>query len=170
MELINVPQLVTQVIGFLLVLFVLGRFAWPQVLATIDARSTKIAGDLSHAEQEKSRAVALREELDRELRAIEAKARARIQEAVSEGQRISAELRGNAQAEATARLQRVAEEIERERDKATLQLREDVVSLSTRAAEKILREKIDENVQRRMVEEFIASVESAPEGRGVSGR
>jgi F-type H+-transporting ATPase subunit b len=170
MELINLPQLGTQVVGFLLVLFVLGRFAWPQALRVIDERTAKIQGDLRHAEAEKTRATKLREELERELRGIEAKARARIQEAVGEGQRVAAEVRASAQADATARLQRVAEEIERERDKATIQFREDVVRLSTRAAERILREKIDAGTQRRLVEEFLESVAAAPQERGGTGR
>ncbi len=164
MNIIDVRQFVTQVLGFLLVLWILGRYAWPKVLDYIEARRQRIAADLEHAAGERERAAKLKEELERELRAIEARARARIQEAVSDGQRVASEIKANAQREVTERLQRLAAELEQERDKAAVTLKQDVVRLAVAAAEKVVRAKLDEATSRRLVEEFIANVSAARGG------
>jgi F-type H+-transporting ATPase subunit b len=158
MEIINLPQLVTQILGFLIVLWILGKYAWPTVLGQVDARRHKIESDLRQAEFERQEAEQLKANLDKELKSIEAKARARIQEAVGEGQRIAGEIKSTAQREATERLTRVGEEIERERDKAAVELKEDVVKLAIGTSEKILRQKLDEKEQKRLVDEFINQV------------
>ena len=161
MELIQPALLVTQALGFLLVLWVLGKFAWPKVLGFIEERQHKIATDIQHAEFERAEAARLKTDLEKELRAIEAKARARIQEAVTEGQRIAGEVKASAQKEATERLQRVTEEIDRERAKAAVSLKEDLVRMAITTSEKILREKLDDKTQRRLVEEFITEAGAA---------
>ena len=51
MELINVPQLITQILGFLVMLWLLGRFAWKPLLQSLDDRRQKIAGDIGAAEK-----------------------------------------------------------------------------------------------------------------------
>src|SRR5215471_5100833 len=69
MNIIDVRQFVTQIVGFLLVLWILGKYAWPPVLGFIEERQKKIAGDLEHARVENERAVKLRTELDQGGRA-----------------------------------------------------------------------------------------------------
>jgi F-type H+-transporting ATPase subunit b len=165
MDIIDPRQLATQVLGFIIVLWILGRYAWPKVLGFIEARQKGIEADLRHASDEREQAAKLREELDRELRGIEARARARIQEAVNEGQRVATEIKASAQRDVTLRLQRLDEEIEQEREKARETLREDLVRLAIEAAEKVLRQKLDGQAQRRLVEEFIADVGTAPAAR-----
>jgi F-type H+-transporting ATPase subunit b len=161
MNILDVRQLVTQIIGFLIVLWLLGRYAWPQVLGFIEARRRGIEADLARAEAERREAAELKDKLERELRAIEARARTRIQEAVAEGQQVASEIKANAQREVTDRMQRLASELEHEREKAMVSLKQDLVYLSVGAAEKILREKLDEKTSRRLVEEFIAGVPAA---------
>jgi F-type H+-transporting ATPase subunit b len=169
MNIIDVRQFVTQIIGFLIVLWVLGRYAWPPVLGFIEARQKGIAADLDHAAAERRDAARLKEELERELRTIEARARARIQEAVSEGQQLAAELKSSTQREVTERLERLAAELEQEREKATFELKQDLVRLAIGAAEKVVREKLDEKTSRKLVEEFIAEVGAAPPEAGARG-
>src|SRR5215831_6928389 len=93
MNIIDVRQFVTQIVGFLLVLWILGKYAWPPVLGFIEERQKKIAGDLEHARVENERAVKLRTELDQELKGIEAKGRVGIQEAVTEGSGLASEIK-----------------------------------------------------------------------------
>ena len=161
MNIIDVRQFATQVLGFLLVLWILGRYAWPKVLGMIEARRQGIVADLEHAAAERADAAKLKQELERELRAIETRARARIQEAVAEGQRVAGEIKSNTQLEVTGRLQRLAVELDVEREKAAVALQQDVVRLAVSAAEKLVRQKLDEPSSRRLVEEFIAELGGA---------
>jgi len=163
MNIIDVRQFATQVVGFLLVLFILGKYAWPPVLGMIEERRKKIADDLEHARADKDQAAKLKADLEQELRGIEAKARARIQEAVADGQRVASEIKAGAQRDVTQRLQRLASEIEQEREKAMVALRQDLAKLAIGAAERVLREKLDEKTQRRLIDEFISQAGAVPD-------
>jgi F-type H+-transporting ATPase subunit b len=160
-NLIDFRQVLTQIVGFLIFLWLIRKYAWGPVLETLEARRAKIAADLAHAEQEKLDAAALKADLDRQLKGIDAQARAKIQEAVAEGQELAAGIKADAQAQARERLQRAEGEIEGERAKAEKALQEDIARLAVAGAEKILRKKLDETEQRRLVAEYIADVKEA---------
>jgi F-type H+-transporting ATPase subunit b len=163
MNLIDVPQVVTQIIGFLLLVWLLSKFAWGPVLNMLDARRDAIAKEFGAADQAKGEAEKLRLQYEQELRTIDAQARQRIQEAVAEGQKVASEMKAQAQREATHRIERAEEEIQREREKAKELVKEQVIRLSMRTAEKILRQKLDESTQRQLVGQFIDEVGTADE-------
>jgi F-type H+-transporting ATPase subunit b len=158
MNLIDIRQVLTQIIGFLLMVWLLRRYAWGRVLGMLEARRTKIAGEFQQADRAKAEANELRLKYEQELRGIEAQARQRLQESVAEGQKVAAEMKAQAQREAAQRLARADDEIAREREKAKELLKEQVIRLSMRTAEKILRQKLDESTQRKLVGEFIDEV------------
>jgi len=155
-SLIDIKQVLTQIVGFLIFLFLIRKFAWGPVLKTLEDRRAKIAGDLADAERKKAEAAELRGKLEAELRNIDQQARVKIQEAAAEGQKLAAEIKADAQAEARARLDRAEAEIVSERAKAQKALLEDMARLAVGGAEKILRKKLDETEQRRLIGEFIA--------------
>ena len=155
-NLIDFKQVVTQIVGFLIFLWLIRKYAWGPVLETLEARRQKIVDDLAHAEAEQQAAAALKADLDRQLKGIESQARARIQEAVVEGQQIAAEIKADAQEQARARLVRADSEIEGERVKAQKTLHEDLARMAVLGAEKILRKKLDAAEQRRLIAEYIA--------------
>ena len=158
MNLIDPKQVITQILGFLILVWVLRQFAWGPLLGMLEARRQKIAGEFQEADRLKAEAQELRVRYEQELRTIEAQARHRIQEAMAEGQKVAAEIRAQAQGEAAARVQRAEDEIAREREKAKEILKEQIISLSLRSAEKILRQKLDDSSQRRLAGEFIDEV------------
>lgn len=155
-SLIDIKQVLTQIVGFLIFLFLIRKYAWGPVLQTLEDRKAKIAGDLADAERKKAEAAELRVKLEAELRNIDQQARAKIQEAVAEGQHHAAEIKADAQAQARARLERAEAEIAGERAKAQKALQEDMARLAVGGAERILRKKLDEAEQRRLIGEFIA--------------
>jgi len=159
--LIDFKQVATQIVGFLIFLFLIRKYAWGPVLETLEARRAKIVGDLAHAEKEKQDAAALKADLDRQLKGIDAQARQKIQEAVSEGQKIAADIKSDAQTQARARLERAEADIQTERLKAEKTLQEDVAKMAVAGAEKILRKKLDEAEQRRLIAEYVADVREA---------
>ena len=158
MNLIDIRMVGTQILGFLLLLWALSKWAWGPLTAQLEARKQKIAAEFAEAERRQQAADATQAKLEQELRGIDAQARAKLQEAVAEGQKVAAEMRTQAQQEAQDRLARAAEEIVREREKAKEVLKEQVIGLSLRTAEKILRTKLDDPAQRRLASEFIDEV------------
>jgi len=158
MNLIDIRQVLTQILGFLLMIWILRRYAWGPVLGMLEARREKIAGEFKEADRLKAEALELKGRYDAELRTIDAQARQRILEAVAEGQRVAGEIRAQAQKDAAARLDNAEDEILREREKAKEILKDQMIHLAIRSAEKILRQKLDDPAQRKLVGEFIDEV------------
>ena len=158
MNLIDIRMVGTQILGFLLLLWGMSKWVWGPLTAQLEARRQKIAGEFAEAERRQQAADALKAKHEQELRGIEAQARARLQDAVAEGQKVAAEIREQAQKEAQDRLARAEDEMAREREKAKELLKEQVISLSLSTAEKILRTKLDGPAQRKLAAEFIDEV------------
>ena len=158
MNLIDIRMVGTQILGFLLLLWGMSKWVWGPLTAQLEARRQKIAGEFAEADRRQKDADLLKAKHEHELRGIEAQARARLQEAIAEGQKVAAEIRAQAQQDAQARLSRAEDEVTREREKAKELLKEQVISLSLRTAEKILRTKLDDPAQRKLAGEFIDEV------------
>src|SRR2546428_1344975 len=69
-------------------------------------------------------------------------------------------------------LDRARKEIESEKEKAILELRREAVDLSIAAASKLIEANLDSDANRRLVMEYLASLEAGAEkgGRGARGR
>jgi len=158
MNLIDFRMVGTQILGFLVLLWALGKWAWGPITAQLEARRRKIADEFAEAERRQQAADATQAKLEVELHEIDVRARARLLESVAEGQKVAAEIRVQAQKEAQDRLARAADEIVREREKAKEVLKEQVIDLSLKTAEKILRTRLDEPAQRKLAGEFIDEV------------
>ena len=156
--LIDIKQVATQILGFLILLWGLRKWAWGPVLGMLEARRRKIAGEFEEVARRKAEALELKARYEQDLRGIDAQARARIQQAVTEGQKVAAEIKSQATADAQQRLSRAAEEIAHEREKAKGVLKEQIISLAVRAAEKILRQNLDDKAQRKLASDFIDEV------------
>ena len=161
MNLIDFKLVITQVLGFLIMLWLLRKYAWAPVLKMLEDRREKIAGEFREAERRQAEADQVKTNYEQELRGIEARARARLQEAVAEGQKVAGEMRTQAMKDAQDRVALADEQIAREREKSKELLKEQMISLSLRAAEKILRQKLDDPTQRKLVGEFIDEVGTA---------
>ena len=158
MNLIDPKQVITQILGFLLLVWLLRRFAWGPLLGMLEARRQKIAGEFQEADRRKAEAAELKARYETELKGIEAQARQRLLEAVAEGQKVAAEIKAQAHLDAQHRLERANDEIARENEKAKEILKQRIVALSLGAAEKILRQKLDDSTQRRLATEFVDEV------------
>jgi F-type H+-transporting ATPase subunit b len=158
MNLIDPRLVVTQILGFLVLLWALNKWAFGPLLTILEARRAKIAGEFAAAERAKAEAQEEKSRYQQELRGIEARARQRLTEAVGEGQKVAAEIRQQAQAEAARRLERAQDDIARENEKAKERIKEQIIDLALRSAEKVLRQKLDDPAQRRLAGEFIDEV------------
>ena len=156
--LIDIRQVATQILGFLILLWVMRKFAWGPLLGQLEARRQKIAGEFAEAARRQAAADEARAKLEAQMRDIETQKRIKIQEGVAEGQRVAAEMRTQAQKDAHARLAHAEEEIARELEKSKELLKEKMIDLSLRGAEKVLREKLDDAHQRKLVADFIDDV------------
>jgi F-type H+-transporting ATPase subunit b len=151
--------IITQIIGFLIALWILKAFAWKPLLKMLDDRKQKIAGDIGDAEKIKADAGKLLDDYRAQLRNIDAEARTRIQEAVHEGSKIASEMKEQAREDSRQILAKSREELARDIAKARVQLRDDVVNMAVRAAEKIISTKLNEAEQKRLLDDFLKEVD-----------
>ncbi|MCC7203062.1 MAG: F0F1 ATP synthase subunit B [Nitrospirae bacterium] len=152
---LEIQQILTQAIGFLVLLFILKKIAWKPLLSLLDERREKISSEFSTIERTKSELSRLEQDYKARLSEIDAQARQKIQEAISEGQRISMELQEKAREESKDILNKAKENIDLEIAKARVELRNQVATLAIKAAEKVIKEEMTEERQKRLVTEFI---------------
>jgi F-type H+-transporting ATPase subunit b len=158
MNLIDIRMVGTQILGFLILLWGLSKWAWGPLTAQLEKRRQRIAGEFAEAERRQNAADQLKAKFEQDLRGIDAQARAKLQEAVAEGQKVAGEIRAQANSEAQARMARAEEEMMREREKAKELLKEQIIALSIATAEKILKSKLDEPAHRKLAGQFIDEV------------
>jgi F-type H+-transporting ATPase subunit b len=101
----------------------------------------------------------LRQEYEDKLKSIDAEARARLQEAVRNAQKIASEIKEEARADVKEMLGRARDEIERDRAQALVELRNEVVNMAVKASEKILQETLDAEKHRKMIANFIRDLD-----------
>ena len=152
---LEIQQILTQALGFLILLFILKKIAWKPLLSLLDERREKISSEFQTIERTKSELSRLEQDYKARLADIDAQARQRIQEAISEGQRISVEIQEKAREESKNILNKAKENIELEVAKARVELRNQVATLAIKAAEKLIKVELTEERHKRLVTEFI---------------
>lgn len=160
MELIDLKLLLTHIVGFLLVLWLLRRFAWGPVLGFLEQRRQKIQDEFDAIERQHQEAARLKAEYEDHLRNIELEARQKIQEAVKEGNAAAAKIKERAQEERHQRLERATEEVRMLEDSARETLRKRTVELALRAAEKAVQEKLDDPKHEQLISRFLEDLEA----------
>jgi len=150
--------LLTQIVGFLIVLWLLKRFAWDKLLAFVEKRRETIAAEFEEIEQKRGEAESLRAKLAEEIDGIEHTRRARIQEAVHEANEIAAQVKEEARKEAVALRVKANRDVELELDKANATLRDRMTTAVITVAEKVIREELDDARHRKLIEEFLSEV------------
>ncbi|MBD3168974.1 MAG: F0F1 ATP synthase subunit B [candidate division Zixibacteria bacterium] len=156
---LELGQLVTHALGFLLAVWILKKFAWGPLLNLLDERKQKIQGEFDDIERQKEEMTRLTEEYQKKLDDIDAEARKRLQEAVSEGQKIAAEIKDQAKNEQKEIVAKAKQQIDAEIAAARTQLRNDMVNMAIQAASKAIEEKMDDEKQRKLISDFIEDLE-----------
>jgi F-type H+-transporting ATPase subunit b len=151
----------TQIVGFILAVWILRKFAWKPILSLLDERRHKISDSYRDIEEKKAEALAEKARYEEKLKNIDVEARAKIQEAIREGNEAAARIRDQAQEERRKRLERAEEEVASAIDSARETTRQRTVDLALKAAEKVLRETLDDERHRRLVTEYVEQVEKA---------
>ncbi|HEU0016534.1 MAG TPA: F0F1 ATP synthase subunit B [Longimicrobium sp.] len=150
------------IVIFLIVLAVLSRFAYPKILAAVEAREAHIAELTSAAERDRDAAAALLAENQRILEDTRARVHGAVEEARGQAEKMRAEVMDAANRERQEMLERARRDIASEREMALDTVRRDAVVLAMAAAEKLVRRNLDSEDNRRLVQESLAQLGRAP--------
>jgi F-type H+-transporting ATPase subunit b len=147
------------IVFFLIVLYVLKRFAFGPLQKTIDERRERIAKAIEEADHARDEARHLLEE----HRKLIGQAKSDAEEILAEARHIADAQRDRVKEETEADRQRRLEETRRQIEQATQQalgqIRDEIGRLSLLAAEKITRKTLTSADQQRLIEEALAEID-----------
>lgn len=140
---------------FLILLFLLWKFAWGPITHALAQREETIDASIKRAETALAEAKAIQAENERARREADQEAQRILREAREAADRLRAEEVERTKAQIQHLQEQARAEIEREKQSALDQLRTEVADLAILGAQKILQENLDDARQRRLVDRFI---------------
>lgn len=145
---------------FIVLFFLLWKFAWPAILKATEDRENRIKEQLAEAERlngEAKAAIAAGQKLSLDARV---EAQQLLAEARAAVDKERATLVDRVKQEQDALLERTRREIASEKDKALLELRREAVDLALGAASKLIGQRLDAEADRRLVMDYLAKTET----------
>ncbi|PYQ13159.1 MAG: ATP synthase F0 subunit B [Acidobacteria bacterium] len=151
----NLGLIVWTLVTFVLLAFILRKFAWGPILGMIEEREKTIREAL----EESKRAREAADEALAKQKEMMTRARAEAARIVTEGQKevekIRSEILEKARGEASAVLEQGRKQIEFETKQAIAQLKGTVVDVALAAASKLIHASLDDAKHRQLVEEYL---------------
>jgi len=145
-----------QTVTFLLVLFLLSKFAWKPIMSSLREREETIEGALRSAEQAKQEMMKLKADNEKLLDEARAERDIMLRKAQQTAETIVEEAKEKASAESSKIVESARLAIQSERQAALEEIRKQVATLSIEIAEKLLRNQLkEERAQRELVNQLV---------------
>jgi F-type H+-transporting ATPase subunit b len=152
---INPGLMVWTVATFVVLLFVLSKFAWKPLLKYLQDREENIRQALDQAEKARAAAAELLRQNEVNLARAEEEYRKIIREGKAFADKLKDDIMTKANSQAQRQIQQAREEIQRDVDVARQQLRSEIADLAVQAAGKILDETLDSQKHKKIVDNFL---------------
>ncbi|MEO7573360.1 MAG: F0F1 ATP synthase subunit B [Acidimicrobiales bacterium] len=155
-------ELVWGGLSFLVLLFLMWKFAFPAVKKGMEARTERIRGDLDAAENAKSEAVGVLDGYKAQLADAKSEAARIIEEARQSADALKKDQEARLQTELAEARARAAADIDAAKAQATADLRGELATLAVGAASAVVNKNLDAAAQTQLIEDYINQVGSAP--------
>lgn len=147
-----------QILNFIILLFILAKFAYKPLMKVLDARRERVAGDLETAEKTRTEAEALKGQYSRQLAEARSEAAAIVEKANKIGQKVHDDFVAQAQAEKEQLMTSAKQAIENEKQQALTDVRSQVITLATEIAGKVVDQKLNSEEDQALIEKTADSV------------
>ncbi len=144
---------------FLLLFFSLTKLAFKPITAAVEAREKSLEDALASAKRDREEAAKLLADYQAQLDASRAEAQKVIADARTMAEKLRTDMLDKARAEQTTVIERAAQEIQREKERAVAELRREAVEMAILGASRVIEENLDSDKNRRLVEQFLATVQ-----------
>jgi len=151
---------------FVVLMFVLTRFAFKPLTAAVEAREQRLEAAIKQADEDRRKAAELLEQQIKALDASRIEAQRVIAEARLTGDKLRNEVLEQTKSQQHDLLDRARAEIDEERKRAIADLRREAVELALAGASKVIERNLDDQTNRRLVESFLATVPTSTRARG----
>ena len=149
---------IVELVTFLVMLAILGRYVYPEIVKVAEARQRAVAEQLKEAEEARAAAEERVKEAEAKLNDARKTAQAVIDAANKSAEQLRQELRQKAEEESKRTIEAARKEIEAERDQAVRSVQAEVAALVVAATEKVIGETLDDSKHRQLIDKAIAEV------------
>lgn len=148
------------VCNFLLLVYLLKKFAWNRIIGALESREQQIAQDKLQAQQAREAAEKIKSELDEKLAQIADEAAKKMAEAVKMGETQKEQLLAVAKEQSERLAEQAKAQIEAEKNKALSDVRGEIARVSVLAASKVIEQQLNEDAAKAVVDRVLAEVKA----------
>ncbi len=154
-------ELIWGSIAFVILFFLLAKFAYPGLKKGMDNRAEKIRTSIDDAEKARTDAERILEEYQRQLNDARTESARIIEEARQAADKLRQDLKRQAETEVAELRARSQEDIQAQVQRAMADLQGRVAELSIELAEKVVERSLDRETNMQLIENYINQVGSA---------
>ena len=147
---------------FVILLFVLSKFAFGPLTAAVAARERALEEAIEGAKRDREAAAKLMAEQQAQIEQARAEAQRFISAGRAAGEKMRADMIEQTRRDQQEMLDRARREIENEKVRAIAELRREAVDLAIAGASKVVEKNLDDASNRKLVESFLAGVATNP--------
>ena len=141
--------------SFLLLIFLVKKFAWGNITSILDARAEKITNDIDQAEAARKKAEELAAKREAELAGSRQEATAILETAKETAEKNKAHILSEANQEALRLKEKAQLEISQNKEEAMNSIKGDVADLTVNLAGKLLSQQLDSEGHRQLIDRYL---------------
>jgi F-type H+-transporting ATPase subunit b len=143
------------IVVFLVLFFVLRKYAWGPMMEGLENREKHIRGELESAQKANTEAQTLRAEFERRINEAQQQVHAMIDEARKNGEQLKADMQNQAAAAIQAEKDRARRELQTEAEQERIKLFQQVTQLASLVSAKAVRRQMTIEDHHRLVDEAL---------------
>ena len=141
--------------SFLLLIFLVKKFAWGNITSILDARAEKITNDIDEAEAARQKAEELASKREEELAGSRKEAASIVENAKETAEKNKSQILSEATQEAVRLKEKAQQEIAHNKEEALSSIKGDVADLTVNLASKLLSQQLDAEGQRQLIDRYL---------------
>ncbi|MFS9035400.1 F0F1 ATP synthase subunit B [Streptococcus sp.] len=141
--------------SFLLLIFLVKKFAWGNITSILDARAEKIINDIDQAEAARKKAEELAAKREEELAGSRQEATTILETAKETAEKNKAHILSEANQEALRLKEKAQLEISQNKEEAMNSIKGDVADLTVNLAGKLLSQQLDSEGHRQLIDRYL---------------
>jgi F-type H+-transporting ATPase subunit b len=152
------PELIWGTLSFLVVLFLLWKFAWPAIKKMMADRTARIQAQLDEASTAKSEAESAAASIREAKGDIGAERQRLLADADSQAERLLTDGRARLEQEVAELRSKAASEADTMQGRLQSEVQAEVAAVAARATETLVADSLDNELRQALVEQYIARV------------
>ena len=141
--------------SFLLLIFLVKKYAWGNITSVLDERAEKISSDIDGAEEARKKAEELASKREAELAGSRTEAKTIIENAKETAEKSKADILAEAKLEAGRLKEKANQEIAQNKAEALQSVKGDVADLTISLAGRIISQNLDSQAHKALIDQYI---------------